>query len=125
MMPRPNVTPIFAALALGALLVAGCRQEPTPPPVAAPALTRPVVRVTAADPGGRIVIPQAAVTERGGVPGVFVLSESGQARFRMVRPGRSAIVGVEILSGLAGGETLVLGDLTPVRDGSPIQMPAN
>lgn len=125
MMPRPNVTPIFAALALGALLLAGCRQEPTPPPVAAPALTRPVARVTVADPGGRIVIPQAAVTERGGVPGVFVLSESGQARFRMVRPGRVVKEGVEILSGLAGGETLVLGDLTPVRDGSPIQMPAS
>jgi hypothetical protein len=28
--------------------------------------------------------------ERGGIPGVFVLSEAGEARFRMVRPGRTS-----------------------------------
>ncbi len=124
-MSRPGIAAIVATLALAALLLAGCRQEPAAPAPAAPALTRPLARVSAAEAGGRIVVPPAAVIERGGVPGVFVLSESGQARFRMVRPGRSTIMGVEILSGLAGDETLVLGDLMPVRDGSPIQMPAN
>lgn len=120
-MPRPVVFPILASLALGALFLAGCKQESPTSQAAAPPLARPVARAAASDPTGRIVVPQAAITERGGAPGVFVLNESGQARFRMVRPGRAVKDGMEILSGLSGGETLVLGDLTPVRDGSPIQ----
>ena len=56
-----------------------------------------------------------------GIPGVFVLSEAGEARFRLVRPCRTSDSLVEILSGLHGNETLVLGDLAAVHDGSPIE----
>ena len=69
----------------------------------------------------RIRIPRQALVERGGIPGVLVLSPAGEARFRMVRPGGTPGTQVEILSGLHGDETLVLGDLADVHDGSPIK----
>jgi hypothetical protein len=48
------------------------------------------------------------------------LSEAGEARFRMVRAGDARGAQLEILDGLHGDETLVLGDLSAVHDGSPI-----
>jgi hypothetical protein len=71
--------------------------------------------------GERIRIPRAALVERAGVPGAFVLTDEGVARFRMLRPGKTAGERMEILAGLTGNERLVLGDLREVRDGSPIR----
>ncbi len=68
-----------------------------------------------------ILIPRAALIERAGLPGVFVMSTDGRARFRLVRPGKIQGDKIEILSGLRGGESLVVGDLDAVRDGSPIK----
>ncbi len=101
---------LFALTACGA-----DRAPPAPPP--RPALERPVLVLAIAGP---VRIPRAALIERAGVPGVFVLA-GGEARFRMVRPGKARGAEIEILAGLHGNETLVLGDLTPVRDGSPIR----
>ena len=56
---------------------------------------------------------------RNGISGVFVL-ENNEARFRMVRLGKTGTGKVEILSGLFGNETLVVGGLEAVHDGSPI-----
>jgi hypothetical protein len=100
-----------------ALLLAGCGDKAAPPaPVAA--LPRPVVAVDSQ--AGRVLVPQAVLVERGGIPGVFVLSADNQARFRMLRTGKHLNGRVEILSGLNGSETLVAGDLRDVHDGSPI-----
>jgi hypothetical protein len=72
----------------------------------------------------KLLIPRQALVERGGIPGVFVLNETGsptpQARFRLVRTGRTSDAQVEILSGLRGDETLVLGVLADMHDGSPV-----
>lgn len=103
-----------------ALVLAGCAPEPTYPPPELPRLERPV-QALAVRPGERVLIPRAALVERAGVPGVFVLDEQGRARFRMVRTGKTVGARIEILSGLAGNERLVLGDLDAVRDGSPIK----
>lgn len=107
---------------LAAVLAVGCGKKPEVSPAETP-LARPVVTLVA-KPGvePKILIPRAALIERGGIPGVFVLSEAGAARFRMVRPGRVRDAQVEILSGLRGDETLVLGDLTAVHDGSSIRI---
>lgn len=111
--------PLWAVLL--ALLLAGCGHEETPtPPPEPPTLARPVVQLKA-KPETNIWVARQAVTERGGVPGVFVLNTDNQARFRMVRIGRSKGAQVEVISGLTGYETLVLGDLQGVRDGSPIK----
>jgi hypothetical protein len=111
-----------ALLLLGlAVLAGGCeRPAPTAPPARA-TLERPVLTLKVPADGQRaIVIPRAALVERTGIPGVFVLSEAGAARFRMVKTGRARNGELEILSGLAGNETLVLGSLAEVHDGTPI-----
>jgi hypothetical protein len=100
------------------LLLAGCGERAAAPaPVAA--LARQTL--TLDTHAGRVVVPPAVLVERGGIPGVFVLSTENQARFRMVRTGKNLNGRVEILSGLSGGETLVAGDLRDVHDGSPIK----
>ena len=108
---------VFAGL-LAAL--AGCPEKPRLPPPSLPSLERPVLALQVKpDELSKLTIPRSALIERGGIPGVFVL-ENHQARFRMVRPGKTGAERVEVLSGLHGDETLVLGDLADVLDGSPI-----
>jgi hypothetical protein len=109
---------IFSIVAVAVLQLAGCGKKAAEP-VPRAALERPTLVLDAKT--GRVLVPQVAVVERGGIPGVFVLTEKNQARFRMVRTGKSVNGRVEILSGLNGSETLVTGDLRDVRDGSPIQ----
>jgi hypothetical protein len=136
------LTPLAALLALAAL--AACHDRPPAAAAARPVLERPVITLpepaTDVEPWSRPPrrIPRAALVERAGVPGVFVLDAPGEAangpsvargprlapigeaRFRMVKTGRLTATEAEILSGLHGGETLVLGDLRDVHDGSPI-----
>ncbi len=119
--PHREQRPIrMALLVLVIATFAACGREPEAPPQLA-RVERPVLVLTAAanTPAG-VLVPRAALVERAGVPGVFVLHE-GLARFRMVKAGRAKGNDIEILSGLAGTETLVLGDLKGVRDGSPLQ----
>lgn len=106
--------------ALAVLLLAACSEKaPESAPQAAQA--RPVLVLDAK--AGRVLVAKSALVERGGIPGVFVLSEDHQARFRMVRTGKTVNGRVEILSGLNGSETLVAGDLHDLHDGSPIRPP--
>jgi hypothetical protein len=115
---RFPIRPVLA-IVVAMVLLAGCEKEAAPPaPVAA--LARPVLALDAK--AGRVLVPQSLLVERGGVPGVFVLSDENQARFRMVRTGKTATNQVEILSGLRGNETLVSGDLRDVHDGSPVKI---
>lgn len=124
------------ALALGLTVLAGCEAPAPPTPATSlPVLERPVLALEVQTAPGPVRAPQAALVSRGGTPGVFVLQEASpfpppardaagnalpRARFRMVKPGKTVQKRVEILSGLAGDEVLVLGDLKDVRDGSPI-----
>jgi len=107
-----------SVLAIAILLSAGC-SEKTVEPVPVAALERPVLTLDAK--AGRVLIPQSQLVERGGVPGVFVLTKENHARFRMVRTGKIVNDRIEILSGLNGNEILIAGDLLGVHDGSPIQ----
>jgi len=110
----------LVAIIASALVFTACQKEASAPPAAVPALDRPILQLSS-DPK-RILVPRIAMIERGGIPGVFVLSDQGRARFRMVKTGKHVGSEVEILSGLSGGETLVLGDLGAVHDGSPISV---
>jgi hypothetical protein len=105
---------------LGALALAlGACSEALPPPRERPApVERPVLPLKSDT--ARLRVPSAALVERGGVPGVYVLSPESEARFRMVRPGRVVGTETEILAGLKGGEVLVLGDVESLHDGNPI-----
>lgn len=107
------------AFALAVVALAACGRRPEPPPQL-PQLQRPVLALAADDTRPGMLVPHTAYVERAGVPGVFVLSE-GLARFRMVKAGQAQGEAIEILSGLTGTETLVLGNLQDVHDGSPLQ----
>lgn len=67
----------------------------------------------------RIETPAAALTERGGVAGVFVL-EGGAVKFRAVEASAPSGGVVQVRSGLAGGEAVVLDPQTTLSDGAAV-----
>lgn len=116
-----SVTKYLLVSALGGLL-AGCHQAPTPtPPIERTALERRTVDIGPTKTGRILSVPKDALLTRAGIPGVFVYRQ-GLARFQMVKAGRTVGNSVEILSGLNGGETLVVGDLHAIHDGSPVTL---
>lgn len=75
-------------------------------------------------PTGRarmLAVPQAAVLQRAGIAGVFVVDDAGTARYRMVRLGRVENGLAEILSGLNPGERVVTGNADAVNNGDRVQ----
>jgi RND family efflux transporter MFP subunit len=66
----------------------------------------------------RLLVPSAALLQRGGLTGVFVLDGS-RARLRWVAPGASQGGRTEVRAGVAAGETVVI-DPGPLQDGDPV-----
>jgi len=107
-------------IALAGLLLAGCvheAEEPTPL-VQLEAVERPVTEARVRNGGVRV--PASAIVQRWDMPYVFVLDE-GKARLRLVEPGKQRGRYREVLAGLDGDETLVVGDLNGIVDGTPIR----
>jgi RND family efflux transporter MFP subunit len=67
-----------------------------------------------------LFIPPSALVQRGQLEIVFVESE-GKARMRLVRSGRQAARGIEILAGLSPGESVVVEGAANLQDGQPLQ----
>ncbi len=71
----------------------------------------------------RLVIPASAVHRRGGLELVVVRDGDGTARTRAVTTGSTLPDGrVEVLSGLAEGEQVVVDLPGPVADGTPVEV---
>jgi RND family efflux transporter MFP subunit len=68
-----------------------------------------------------VVVPPGAVVRRGQLETVFV-ADKDVARLRLVRTGRSASGAVEIVSGLAAGERVVVAEAAQLVDGQPIEV---
>lgn len=68
-----------------------------------------------------VLVPDAALVDRADLPGVYIVDRDGIARFRMVRTGRHIDGRTEIISGLAGGERIVIDADTPVRTGDRVE----
>jgi hypothetical protein len=68
-----------------------------------------------------LAVPEAAVLERAGIVGVFVVDAQGAAQYRMVRTGGEVNGQVEILSGINPGEKVVTGNAEAVKNGNKIQ----
>lgn len=68
-----------------------------------------------------ITIPTRAVTERGQLVSVFVVDESGMARLRLIKTGKSYGDRVEVLTGLSEGERIVVDRIEAVSDGSRVE----
>lgn len=65
-------------------------------------------------------VPRAAVLDRAGITGVFVVDAQGTAQYRMVRTGREEAGQVEILSGLSAGERVVTGNTGNLNNGDNV-----
>jgi RND family efflux transporter MFP subunit len=68
-----------------------------------------------------ITIPQKAVVERGQLTSVYVVDQSGIARMRLVKTGKTYGDRVEVLSGLTEGEQIVVDGGAAVSDGSRVR----
>jgi hypothetical protein len=58
--------------------------------------------------GGYPVIPVSAVVNRGGLPMVYVVGRDGRPQLHLLRLGEQAGDQVTVLTGLKGGETIVV-----------------
>jgi len=67
-----------------------------------------------------IRVPAAAVAERAGITGVFVVDTQGIARYRMVRTGATEQDSVEIVSGLNPGDKVVVSNVSQLENGDKV-----
>lgn len=67
-----------------------------------------------------LAVPEAAVLERAGIVGVFVVDAQGSAQYRMVRLGKQEGGLVEVLSGLNPGDRVVTGNANAVNNGDNV-----
>jgi RND family efflux transporter MFP subunit len=68
-----------------------------------------------------LLVPSAAVVERGGMTGVFV-AHDGRATFRLVELGEGSGDQREVLSGLAVGEAVILAPPATLVEGAPVEV---
>lgn len=67
------------------------------------------------------VIKADSLISKGGLKGVFIIDEHGQAYFRWLRLGKRADNEVEVLVGLKGGERVVIKPDDRLRDGDRVK----
>jgi multidrug efflux system membrane fusion protein len=69
-----------------------------------------------------LLIPKAAIVERGGLQGVFVVDDAKVAHFRWLRTGREWPDQIEVSAGLQANETLVAQAIPSLRDGDRVNI---
>jgi membrane fusion protein (multidrug efflux system) len=67
-----------------------------------------------------VLVAEGAAVRRGQMENVFVVEE-GVARLRLVKTGRKMDGQVEVLSGLSGGESVVISDAHLLQDGAAVE----
>lgn len=67
-----------------------------------------------------VLVPTVAVHERGQLSGVWVVDDTDTAHLRWIRTGREIGDEVEVLSGLAGGDVVVLQAELPLVEGDKV-----
>jgi len=72
--------------------------------------------------GTSLFVPPPALVRRGQLDILFVAAD-GKAQMRLVRTGKQTDQGIEILAGLAPGETVVVERTALLRDGQPLRTP--
>jgi RND family efflux transporter MFP subunit len=68
-----------------------------------------------------VLLPDAALVDKEGLLGVYVVTPESTLRFQAVRLGARMDSAVEVLSGLSGGEKVVVGDLSNLRAGMRVR----
>lgn len=70
----------------------------------------------------RVVIPESWIVQRGALQFVYLVgSKDGRAQLRLVRTGRRLTDGIEVISGLAGGERIAVKNLHAIHDGCKLE----
>lgn len=64
-----------------------------------------------------LLVPDTAVVEKGQLAGVYAVDSSGVMTYRLIRTGRKSAAGVEVLSGLAPNEEIVVSGVEKALDG--------
>ena len=107
-------------------------------PIAAPVTRQCKVRISLAPESGAMpgqfgharlalprqalrFVPMAALTQRAGIDGVFVIGEDGGVRFRSVRLGRRWPDGRELLAGPPTGSRVVLNPPSHIHEGDRLR----
>jgi RND family efflux transporter MFP subunit len=67
-----------------------------------------------------VLVPDEAIHRRGKLTGVWIVDESGTAHLRWIRVGRVLGDEIEVVSGLQGGETVVLRADLPLVEGDKV-----
>jgi RND family efflux transporter MFP subunit len=67
-----------------------------------------------------LFVPPQALVHRGQLEILFIAAD-GKAQMRLVRTGKQAAQGIEILAGLTPGEAVVVEGAANLRDGQPLQ----
>ena len=68
-----------------------------------------------------LAIPQTAISQRGQLVGLFVVDQSGSARLRLIKTGKTIGDRVEVLSGLNAGEQVVVDNINSIQDGTRVR----
>lgn len=72
-----------------------------------------------------IVVPAAAVVERGGLRGVYVVDDAARVRFRWLRTEHATGQGVVVSAGLDAGERIVAAPPQDLREGDLVAVAAD
>jgi RND family efflux transporter MFP subunit len=92
-------------------------------PAAAPVRSGQFTRVWVPGSLSRMLfVPASAVSMSGQMERVFVVSDDNRAVLRLVKTGAVRGDRMEILSGLSGGERVVVGPPATLRDGQPLEV---
>ncbi len=68
-----------------------------------------------------MIVPEIAIHDEGGLPTVFIVDEDNHARMQAVKVGRKTSGGVEILSGLADGDQVIVENTGVLSDGALVR----
>ncbi|GER94050.1 efflux RND transporter periplasmic adaptor subunit [hot springs metagenome] len=68
-----------------------------------------------------ILVPQKAVVEKGQLTGVYVADEHGVITYRLIKTGKKYGDQIEVLSGLSGGEKIIVDAVEKAVDGGIIK----
>jgi RND family efflux transporter MFP subunit len=72
-----------------------------------------------------IAVPESVVHDEGGLTSVFVADDNGYARMRVIKVGRTLKNGVEIVSGLASGDRVIVENTGVLADGVKVKLEGN
>jgi RND family efflux transporter MFP subunit len=73
-------------------------------------------------PRQALCIPPGSIVRNGQLEGVYVIEADSMARLRLLKLGETTSAGIDVLSGLSGGEVYVVQGIERLQDGSRVEV---